>query len=131
VGATITDGGCGYTNAPVVSISGSGTGATATATISNGVVTGININNAGSGYSEDSTTIQIASPPFAPSLEITVSRVNVTMHVVLGRKYALLSSLDLRNWSQVGAPFVADAELIVQEFVITETGRYFKIQEIP
>jgi hypothetical protein len=51
VDATITDGGCGYTNAPAVLIrGGGGIGATATAVVSNGVVVGITITDAGIGY---------------------------------------------------------------------------------
>jgi hypothetical protein len=51
VGATITDGGCGYTNTPpVLIVGGGGTGAAGTAVVSNGVVTGITITNAGVGY---------------------------------------------------------------------------------
>jgi N-acetylneuraminic acid mutarotase len=64
IGATITNGGSGYTSAPSVTITGSGTGATATATISGGVVTGITINSAGSGYT-GGATITIA-PPVIP-----------------------------------------------------------------
>jgi hypothetical protein len=44
VGATVTDGGNGYTNAPAVTITGGGgTGATARATIANGAVTAITL----------------------------------------------------------------------------------------
>jgi hypothetical protein len=64
IGATITNGGSGYTSAPAVTITGSGTGATATATISGGMVTGITINSAGSGYT-GGATITIA-PPVIP-----------------------------------------------------------------
>jgi hypothetical protein len=64
IGATITNGGSGYTSAPSVTITGSGTGAAATATISGGVVTAINITNAGSGYT-GGATITIA-PPVIP-----------------------------------------------------------------
>jgi N-acetylneuraminic acid mutarotase len=64
IGATITNGGVGYTTVPAVTITGSGTGATATAAISNGQVTGITITNAGSGYTGD-TTITLA-PPLIP-----------------------------------------------------------------
>lgn len=46
----VTAGGTGYGSAPSVTIDGDGTGATATATIDGGVVTGITITNAGSGY---------------------------------------------------------------------------------
>lgn len=130
VGATVTDAGCGYTNSPAVLIIGSGTGATATATISGGLVTGINIVNAGSGYT-GVTQIRIASPPFTPWLELAVTKVNVTLHLVLGRKYQLQSSTDLQNWAQVGQAFTAQDELITQEFAVDTTGRYFKIQEVP
>lgn len=68
VGATITDGGSGYTKVPSVVISGGGgTGATATATIdANGTVTGINIVSSGSKYT-GIPTITIDPPPFPPS----------------------------------------------------------------
>lgn len=55
----VTNGGSGYGSAPAVTIDGDGTGATATAVISGGVVTAININNAGSGYTY--ATVSFAS----------------------------------------------------------------------
>ena len=64
IGAEITNGGSGYTSAPLVTITGSGSGATATATLTGGVVTEITITNAGSGYS-GGATITIA-PPVIP-----------------------------------------------------------------
>ena len=66
VGTTITDGGSGYTTAPIITISGGGgTGARAVATVEGGVVTGITILNPGSGYTS-TPTLAIASPPFPP-----------------------------------------------------------------
>lgn len=51
VAVNFTDGGCGYTNTPLVLIEGGGgVGATATAVVSNGVVVGITITDAGIGY---------------------------------------------------------------------------------
>ena len=47
----LVSGGSGYTN-PTVSIVGDGTGATATATVSEGVVTGITLTSAGTGFSQ-------------------------------------------------------------------------------
>jgi hypothetical protein len=64
IGATITNGGSGYTSAPAVTITGAGSGATATATLTNGVVTGITIISAGSGYT-GAVTITI-DPPVIP-----------------------------------------------------------------
>jgi hypothetical protein len=75
VGATITNGGSGYTVAPVVTITGNGSGAAATATISGGAVTAINITNAGSGYSTGAT-ITIA-PPVIP-FQVTYAAGGVT-----------------------------------------------------
>jgi hypothetical protein len=65
IGATIINGGSGYTTAPAVTITGNGAGAEATATITNGVVTGITIINAGSGYTGGATiTIDAPVIPF-------------------------------------------------------------------
>jgi hypothetical protein len=131
VGATITDGGCGYTNAPeVLIVGGGGSGAIATATIQNGFVTDINIINPGSGYT-NLPDIEIASPPFVPTLAINVSRVNVTQHVVLGLNYVLESSSDMISWTPTGPQFTAQSELITTEFVVNQTGQYFRIRQVP
>ena len=68
VGATINDGGSGYTKAPNVVISGGGgSGAAATATIdANGSVSSITIINSGSKYT-GIPSITIDAPPFPPS----------------------------------------------------------------
>ena len=133
VGATITDSGCGYTNAPLVLIQGGGgAGATATATINNGTVTTVNIVSAGSGYSTNpAPKIVIASPPFEPSVGIAVSRVNVTQHVTLGRNYVLESSADLATWSATGQAFTAVSENYTNEFVVGQTGQFFRLREVP
>jgi hypothetical protein len=47
---TVTNGGSGYTSAPIVNFGGPGTGAAGVATISGGVVTGVTITNSGNGY---------------------------------------------------------------------------------
>ena len=67
VGATLLDGGCGYTNTPIITFVGSsGTGASGYGQVSNGSVTNIVITAAGSGYSAD--TILQVGPPFYPVL---------------------------------------------------------------
>ncbi|HEY9171144.1 MAG TPA: LamG domain-containing protein [Verrucomicrobiae bacterium] len=130
VDATITDPGCGYTNAPTVLIQGGGgTGATATAVVSNGVVTAINITSAGSGYTS-APKIVIGSPPFVPTVSIAVSKVKVTQNVVLGRKYVLESSADLGSWTATGPEFTAESESIVSEFDVDVTGRFFRIRQV-
>ena len=131
VGATIIDPGCGYTNAPTVLIqSGGGSGATATAVVSNGVVVAINITSAGCCYT-NAPRIVIGSPPFVPTVSIAFSRVNVIQHVVLGRNYQLESSPNLVNWVPAGSPFTAQSETVVSEFIINQTGQYFRIHQVP
>jgi hypothetical protein len=131
IAASITDNGCGYTNAPLVLIQGGGgSNATATATIQNGFVTSVNIINPGSGYT-NLPDILIGSPPFVPTLTINVSRVNVTQHVVLGLNYVLESSTDMINWTATGPPFTAQSEEITTEFIVSQTGQYFRIRQVP
>jgi hypothetical protein len=131
VGATITNPGCGYTNAPAVLIQGGGgSGATAIAVVSNGVVVKIIITDAGAGYTS-TPTIVIGSPPFVPKVSIAVSAVKVTQHVVLGRNYVLESSTDLVTWTATGPQFTAQTETIVKEFEVDVTGRFFRIRQVP
>ena len=72
VGGTISGGGYGYTNTPLVRIvGGGGNGAMAVAVVSNGVVTGITMLNAGFGYT--GTPQMIIQPPFIPTPGLAVS----------------------------------------------------------
>ncbi len=131
VSISVTRGGHGYTAPPLVVIrGGGGAGAVATAVLTDGVVTGFVVSNPGIGYTSVPQVV-IASPLSAPELSVSVSRVNVAMKVILGRKYQLQSSTDLMNWALVGSSFVADNESINQEFVVAETGRYFQLVEVP
>jgi hypothetical protein len=131
VGVVVEDGGYGYTTLPNVIIrSTSGTGAVLTPVVVNGRVSSFTVVSAGTGY-DDSATISIASPPFLPSVAIAVSKVNVTLTVVQGSRYVLESSHDVSTWTRIGEPFIAQEESISQEFAISETGRYFRIQQLP
>lgn len=100
------------------------------ATVVAGVVTAISITNPGSGYAS-APRVQIASPPFAPRLELTVSKVRLTLDVVLGRRYQLESSNDLATWNVAGSPFVAQDERLTQEFDVDVSGTYFRINQVP
>jgi hypothetical protein len=68
VAVTVTEGGCGYTNTPVISFAGGGgTGATATAVVSNGVVVGITVTDPGTGYTL-APTVDINSSGSSPCI---------------------------------------------------------------
>ena len=77
VGATVTNGGSGYTAPPVVTITGNGMGAAATAAVAGGVVTEITITNAGSGYTTGAS-ITLAPPPAPFVVNYTGGTVTVT-----------------------------------------------------
>jgi len=131
VAATMADYGCGYTNTPSVRIvGGGGSGATAIANMAGGIVTDVVITGAGSGYTSV-PRILIESPPFVPTVGIAVSRVNVTQHVRVNHSYVLESSLDLVTWTPTGPSFIAESEEIITEFVVNQTGQYFRLREVP
>jgi hypothetical protein len=106
VGATITDGGCGYTNAPAVAIEGGGgSGAIATAVISNGVVVGITIWDAGRGYTS-TPTVYIYSP-LGLQIGLTKAVRPFFSDLLIGTNYQLQVSGDLDAWTNSGSPFPA------------------------
>jgi outer membrane protein assembly factor BamB len=133
VGIAVSDSGYGYTSnpPPLVSIRDtSGTEAAAHAVVMNGFVVEIVIDNPGRGYSTNATVL-IARPATLPSLSVAVKTVSVQMTVVLGRKYQLHVSTDLKNWVSAGEPFVADDNTITKDFDVVDTGRFFRIEEVP
>lgn len=72
VGAILTDGGCGYTNSPIIVFSGpGGSGAIGYGQINNGSVTNIVITSAGAGY--PSNTVAQVAPPFLPTVSISLT----------------------------------------------------------
>ncbi len=127
----VVDSGDGFIQPPKVTVNGGGgTGATAIAEISSEFITGFTMTDTGSGYSSV-PTVEIEAPPGMPSVSTSISRISVTMNVVPGKRYQLQSSNDLPNFSNVGNSFVADAATRVQEFVVSETGQYFRLEELP
>lgn len=131
VGFTLLDAGYGYTNAPVVQISGGGgSGALGSATVSNGIVTALIVESPGKGYTEIPRVL-IGSPNKPPTLRIRTLRVAVDLQVVLGHHYQLHSSADLVNWAPLGPDFVAESETIVREFEPSQAGEYFRLWELP
>jgi N-acetylneuraminic acid mutarotase len=65
-----------------------------------------------------------------PWLDIVISKVKVTQHTVIGTKYLLESSTDLKSWSAIGTSFTAQSETATQEFDVDVVGHYFRIREV-
>ena len=130
-GISITDPGSGYTTVPTVRVvGGGGTGATVVALVEAGRVVSLVITSAGSGYTE-TPRIVIESPPFIPTIAISVSKVLVKQKVRLNHNYVLESSSDLTLWTPVGPVFTALQETISDEFDVSDGKRYFRLREVP
>jgi hypothetical protein len=107
VDATISNGGTGYTNTPVVKIiGGGGTGAQAMAVVSNGVVTAIHIIAAGAGYT--SQPVIVIAPPFIeqPLLGVKAMSLLTFTNLVPGTGYQL-QVLKAGGWTNIGVVFTA------------------------
>jgi hypothetical protein len=133
VGATVTDGGCGYTNTPVVVIQGGGgSGAQATAVVSNGVVTGITITDAGVGYTSY-PTIYIYSP-IGVQIGLVKAVKPTFSDLVPGANYQLQISSDMNNWTNQGSPFTAAGATMVypQYWDVDNWNKlFFRVQLLP
>jgi hypothetical protein len=133
VAATITDGGCGYTNAPLVVVQGGGgSGATASAVVSNGIVTGIKITDAGIGYTS-SPSIYIYSP-LGWQMGIVKAVVPTFTGLLIGTNYQLQSSTDLNIWVDQGPPFTATSPVMdyPQYFDVEDWSRlFFRLEVAP
>lgn len=133
VAATVTDGGCDYTNAPRVAIvGGGGNGATATAMVSNGVVTGITITDAGTGYT--STPIIYIYSPLGAQIALIQAVVPAFSDLLIGTNYQLQVSENLISWTNEGAPFTATNPILIYPgfFAVTNMNQlYFRLQGAP
>jgi hypothetical protein len=133
VSATITDGGCGYTNTPSVLIRGcGGTGATATAVVSNGVVVDIIITDAGSGYT-CTPTIFISSPLGLEVVLIKAVKPSF-LNLSLGTNYQTQISTDMRTWTNYGVAFTATNTIMVypQYFDVDNwNSLFFRVKSVP
>jgi hypothetical protein len=107
IGVTVTNGGEGYTEAPVVTIDGIGTGATATAVVEDGVITAINVDATGSGYT--SATVTIAEPPAPYVVNYDAGTVSVTYETAPSAGTEILATYEANDSSIVGALAAAES----------------------
>jgi hypothetical protein len=133
VGATLTDGGCGYTNTPIVLIQGGGgTGGAATAVVSNGVVVGITITDAGIGYT-NTPTLYIY-PPFGVQVSLIKAVKPAFSGLLLSTNYQLQVSADLSTWTNQGSAFTAtNTSMVYPQYwdVDNWSQLFFRIQVAP
>ncbi len=133
VGITITDGGCGYTNSPIVWIQGGGgSGAMGTAVVNNGVVVGINIIAGGSNYT-NSPDVYIYSPAGLQIALIKAVRPSFT-DLIVGTNYQLQVSDDMVSWSNQGSPFTATSPTMAYPayWDVENWGRlFFRVMAVP
>ena len=114
VSVSITEGGSGYTNTPLVRIiGGGGSGAGAYAVVSNGVVTSITVTNAGYGYTN--APLVVIDPPFIsnPVLGIAPMSFLTFSNLTVGGAYQLQQSLAW-YWTNQPVSFTATNALYTQ-----------------
>lgn len=107
VGASIIDGGIGYTNTPLVHfIGGGGSGAEAVAVVSNGVVTAIDVLLTGSDYTN--APLVVVDPPVIPNpvLDIAPLSLLAFTNLVPGQGYQL-QQFQSWYWTNLTAGFTA------------------------
>jgi hypothetical protein len=131
VAVNVADPGLGYTNTPaVVFAGGGGSGASARAIVTNGQVVGIEVINSGVGYTSLPQVI-IGSPFPVVQLGVRISKIAVDLGVVLGKRYDLQSSNDLIVWTSTASTFTAERESMTLEFSVDQTGKFFRLVQLP
>jgi len=129
VSVSITDGGSGYTNAPVVRfIGGGGSGAEGLVTISNGTIISITMTNAGYGYT--SAPLVIIEPPYIlnPTLGIAPMTFLSFTNLTVGGSYQLQQFL---SWYWVNQPAAFTATSSVYTQMIAGFGGIYRLALSP
>jgi hypothetical protein len=117
-----------YVSVPAVQIvGGGGNGAKATVTLNNGVVTAINIMDAGFGYTS-TPTIQIDPPP-VPALLPSVTKAFRLDYSGLtpALTYQLQAAIDMAGWTNFGAAFTATANTNSQYLNFGTGSQFFRL----
>ena len=131
IGATLTDGGLGYTNTPTVRIiGGGGSGAQAVTVVSNGVVIAVNVMAAGVGYTN--APVIVIEPPFIepPTMSIAAMSLLSFTNLAVGTNYQL-QSLVGDTWSNVGAAFTAAGSTFTQYIAGTTSANSYRLAATP
>jgi hypothetical protein len=135
VGATVTDGGSGYTTNPAVTFvaNGAGSNATANAYVSAGSVTNVLITSPGIGY-VNGATIVIAPPPAIILWPYSVSQVmeldlsSLSPYDNYQLKFAPLAN---GTWSNLGDVFIPTTSVNTQYINVTGNVGFFRALRLP
>ena len=68
---------------------------------------------------------------FSPFLTMRPSRYWITMHVTIGRRYQLETSMDMTAWEALGEPFTAVSKIAEIEEKIESARKFYRIVELP
>lgn len=68
--------------------------------------------------------------PTPPTVSIKVETVQVTMHVTPSKRYQLMSSFDLKTWTNVGQPILAGSSEIPLTVNVLSVGHFFRVYEV-
>ena len=63
--------------------------------------------------------------------DVIVATCDDACPVVPGKRYLLESATELPNFTAIGQPFTAQFNTVTNEFIIQQTGQFFRIQEVP
>jgi len=127
VNVSLTDGGFGYTNTPLVRlIGGGGSGAGAYAVVSNGVVTSITVTNAGFGYTN--VPLVVIEPPFIPNPVLSIAPMSFLTfsNLTLGGDYQL-QQFQTWYWTNQPLSFTATNTLYSQMFTGVVGGGEYRL----
>src|ERR1017187_4122519 len=124
-GATVTDGGYGYTNTPLIRfIGGGGSGAAGFAVVNNGGVGRIKMINAGSGYTN--APLVLIGPPIIPNPVLGIAPMSFLSfsNLTVGGVYQLQKSFQW-YWTNQSGSFMASNALYTQMVAgVAGSGNY-------
>ena len=128
---SVGDGGFGYgTNVPSIYIlGGGGSGATALALMQDGIVAGVFVTSAGSGYTS-APRVLIAAPPGFPSLAIEVSQIRILLTLIPGYTYKIQTDDDGGTWVDAGASFLATDISMSLLFDVNARSQMFRVVQV-
>jgi len=117
----ITSNGDGYTQVPVVKITGDGTGATATATLTNGRVTSIVVNNKGQNYTTATISLSETGGDDAAAAAVLASKVKSLTVTNGGSNYTSAPTVTITG-NGTGATAEAKMNGYLSKLILTNGG---------